>query len=800
MARKEGKEYPTVFISYSYDSPEHAEKVLAFSDKLRSEGIDAILDQYEESPPEGWSMWMERQIRAADFVLMICTRTYYKRVMGKEGRREGLGVKWEGNLIYHHIYNADTRNTKFIPVLFAGSKTEYIPTPLRGATYYRVETIQDYEDLYRRLTNQPKTIKPKLGKHKELPSRRRKQDTPKKILRDYSGDYSKLAMAPPGETREAEMEPPFLPKIDAADIESEIHEAAMEPEIHELAVGPPPAKIRKIDTEPLSEKEHEFRQLQAQVFDNRSNEKVTFFKPDSPYLVKIRIGFSDPAWLETSFPENLLPPSPTGHNLTVVFVEPNHHPEPSIGHIHLPPRGNSTICDFHFRTKADAKNVSARILVLFKNRVLSSLLLEGAVVLEPTSDSAITFQFHPEITVNPLYSNLNKQKPFDGAIVINHTTAGTPQALKFVDGKAELVSLQGLDVSIKNIDIRLSECDWTAPEYKDLESTGTVELLRFLACHGSLLYGAVVKDQFINQQLVQAKRLQVIAAKPEARLPVEFFYDSPSPSDTAKLCPNCTEALKSGKCEACPGKSHENICLLAFWGLSRVIEWHRYKPEAKTVLTNSDFAFHQQLDSLRQKLRPLRSALFGASEKVDKVNKGSSAKVETELKKVTGNAFTVKKWPDWTTSIEKNSPSLLLLIPHTDKNRYDIVTLQIGKDQISVDQIDENYVRPTETSVLPVVFLLGCSTGASDISFEGAVTQFRRYGASIVVSTTTGILGRHASLVAIEFLKKIKEFSESPSHTFGEVVLSVRRELLLQGVPVALAVVSYGDADWRLGD
>jgi hypothetical protein len=61
----------TVFISYSHDSSDHARAVLALSNKLRSEGIDCVLDQYDSSPPEGWPRWMEREIGKAQFVLMI---------------------------------------------------------------------------------------------------------------------------------------------------------------------------------------------------------------------------------------------------------------------------------------------------------------------------------------------------------------------------------------------------------------------------------------------------------------------------------------------------------------------------------------------------------------------------------------------------------------------------------------------------------------------------------------------------------------------------------------------------------
>jgi hypothetical protein len=47
-------DHPRVFISYSHDSPEHLDHVLELADRLRTDGIDCHIDQYEESPPEGW--------------------------------------------------------------------------------------------------------------------------------------------------------------------------------------------------------------------------------------------------------------------------------------------------------------------------------------------------------------------------------------------------------------------------------------------------------------------------------------------------------------------------------------------------------------------------------------------------------------------------------------------------------------------------------------------------------------------------------------------------------------------------
>jgi hypothetical protein len=61
---------PRVFISYSHDSPEHQDRVLDFADRLGADGVDATIDQYEQSPPQGWPTWCDNEIRNADFVLM----------------------------------------------------------------------------------------------------------------------------------------------------------------------------------------------------------------------------------------------------------------------------------------------------------------------------------------------------------------------------------------------------------------------------------------------------------------------------------------------------------------------------------------------------------------------------------------------------------------------------------------------------------------------------------------------------------------------------------------------------------
>ncbi len=61
---------PKVFISCSHEVT-HQERVLDLADQLRAGGIDAEIDQYNDAPAEGWPRWCERQIEAADVVLMV---------------------------------------------------------------------------------------------------------------------------------------------------------------------------------------------------------------------------------------------------------------------------------------------------------------------------------------------------------------------------------------------------------------------------------------------------------------------------------------------------------------------------------------------------------------------------------------------------------------------------------------------------------------------------------------------------------------------------------------------------------
>src|SRR5271166_2065410 len=174
---------PRVFLSYSHDSAEHADRVLALADSLCDRGIDVIFDRYvHPAPAEGWPRWMERNLDAADFVLMVCTATYRRRVRGEEEPGQGTGVRWQGTLICNRIAYGEPGGIRFIPILLPGAEPTHIPDPVRGHNHYRLATFDltdpGYEALYRHLTGQPATPRPGLGPIQILPQKPRPQAVP----------------------------------------------------------------------------------------------------------------------------------------------------------------------------------------------------------------------------------------------------------------------------------------------------------------------------------------------------------------------------------------------------------------------------------------------------------------------------------------------------------------------------------------------------------------------------------------------------------------------------------------------
>jgi hypothetical protein len=151
---------PKVFISYSHDSLDHKKWVNELGVRLRNNGIDAILDQWELQPGDDLPHFMETHLSNADHIIMICTELYVQKANKGQG-----GVGYEKMIITSNLLkNIDTN--KIIPIIRQNSKSE-IPTFLKTKLYINFSKSADYEfnfdELIRTIHQSPLFKKPEIG-------------------------------------------------------------------------------------------------------------------------------------------------------------------------------------------------------------------------------------------------------------------------------------------------------------------------------------------------------------------------------------------------------------------------------------------------------------------------------------------------------------------------------------------------------------------------------------------------------------------------------------------------------------
>lgn len=153
---------PKVFISYSHDSPEHKQWISELAARLRRNGIDAILDQWDLGLGDDVTRFMERGIVDADRVLVICTDKYVNKANADEG-----GVGYERMIVNAELVQ-NLGTDKFIPIIRQASGKEKTPTFLGTRVYADFTGDSQFdaecEKLIRELHEMPVVEKPPLGK------------------------------------------------------------------------------------------------------------------------------------------------------------------------------------------------------------------------------------------------------------------------------------------------------------------------------------------------------------------------------------------------------------------------------------------------------------------------------------------------------------------------------------------------------------------------------------------------------------------------------------------------------------
>lgn len=181
---EESMSIPKAFVSYSHDSAVHKKWVLDLATRLRNSGIDASLDQWDLRPGDDLPAFMERNLRSADRILMVCTTKYVEKANSGKG-----GVGYEKMIITSDLLrNIDS--SKVIPVI-RQIGTADVPTFLKSKLY--IDFSRDdqeefaFDELVRAIHGAPLYEKPPIGNNPFQPA--------SEVRPEKTGDPVKALMA-----------------------------------------------------------------------------------------------------------------------------------------------------------------------------------------------------------------------------------------------------------------------------------------------------------------------------------------------------------------------------------------------------------------------------------------------------------------------------------------------------------------------------------------------------------------------------------------------------------------------------
>lgn len=152
---------PIVFISYSHDTREHKQWVTKLASALRDKHVEVILDQWDLEPGDDVPKFMERAVKAAGRVLMICSDPYVRKANDGKG-----GAGYEAMIVTGELVR-DLGTRKFIPIIRQGGGEPSVPDCLSTRLYVDFSNDEEFdaklEELIKSLHKTTQLGKPPLG-------------------------------------------------------------------------------------------------------------------------------------------------------------------------------------------------------------------------------------------------------------------------------------------------------------------------------------------------------------------------------------------------------------------------------------------------------------------------------------------------------------------------------------------------------------------------------------------------------------------------------------------------------------
>ena len=125
---------PRVFISYAWEDDHYREWVISLCTQLRSDNIDVRLDKWHLERGVTIPEFMNREVRLANIVLVLCSPKYRIKVHEMEERLRSTGAGWEAMLIGAKLFTTNIWE-KIEVALARGVWAEAAPDFLLGLPY-----------------------------------------------------------------------------------------------------------------------------------------------------------------------------------------------------------------------------------------------------------------------------------------------------------------------------------------------------------------------------------------------------------------------------------------------------------------------------------------------------------------------------------------------------------------------------------------------------------------------------------------------------------------------------------------
>jgi hypothetical protein len=465
----------------------------------------------------------------------------------------------------------------------------------------------------------------------------------------------------------------------------------------------------------------------------------------------------------------------TSVRATVVLVPLVPSGQPMRAELAVPRLGRSVSVRFSLDVPPGTAEVSARLLVLHRNRVLQTAVLSGSI--------GETARLTEVAAVRRDLTRLDDRRAFDLALFANHDNRDVATLIANSSGHTSVHS----GPEIERISTQLREQIGKAAFFdatKKVASQKTRKLLIEIAVKGKDLLDELGK----LTRVAGARRIQIVTSRSEWFLPLELVYGREAPDEDARICPSWL--IDGSTCGPDCGTGPEDttiVCPEAFWGMGKTIERVYYDP----ALADLDDKFLVLAEPSPNDFQlTLGHAVLGTSTKVT-----ADAVTETlkTLRALDSAAVRAKDWREWITVLQSSPVDLLVLMPHTDSTAS---TLEISRQTLDRGRIAARYVTGGH-AINPVVVLFGCDTTGSVANPAGFATRFLQHDAGLVFTSLTVLLNTHAALLSQRLARVLLDPTRRPQPV-GEVMTAFRRAAVRDGLIAALGLTTYGDTDWTV--